>query len=185
MKKHVLLMVLAFAGLNCFCQTSGAAPPKGTMLRWPKISAGDMAPDFVQYDTSGKAVRLSDYKGKYVLLDFWGSMCVPCRREHPHLIQLNSQYKGKNFVIMSVSVYDMPGHKDRWMKAIHMDKVTWMQLSDAPDKSGDPKTHKNDAAMKYGVGGLPRNFLIDPSGKIIAMDLKGQPLDDKLREVLH
>jgi peroxiredoxin len=155
---------------------------------FPRPGPGNMAPDFLQHDVDGKPVKLSDFKGKYVLLDFWGSLCAPCRRAHPHLRQVYDQYKAKNFTILSVSVYDMPDNKQRWLTAIATDKLTWTQVSDprnagvagVPNKQGK----YNEAAAKYGVVGIPRNFLISPSGEILAIDLKGEVLDKKLAEVL-
>jgi thiol-disulfide isomerase/thioredoxin len=163
-------------------------------------TVGDTAPDFLQYDVNGKPVRLSDFRGKYLLLDFWGSSCAPCRKSHPHLIQVYNRYKAKKFTILSVSVYDMPWHKDLWLNAIKKDGLTWTQVATAPNEANAAelanmrKKYKtagfggssgvNEAAAKYGVHGLPRNFLIDPLGKVIAVDLKGDALDAMLAKML-
>jgi len=140
-----------------------------------KTQEGVEAPDFSQTDTDGKMVKLSDYRGKYVLLDFWASWCAPCRRENPNLIKAYAQYHAKGFEILGVSL-DKPADREKWLKAITDDKLVWKQLSDL-------QGWDNAAGKLYEVTAIPMNFLIDPSGKIVAKDLRGQVLNDKLKNL--
>jgi peroxiredoxin len=137
-----------------------------------KTAIGSFAMDFEQNDVNGNAVKLSDFKGKYVLIDFWASWCVPCRAENPYLVEANSKYKSKGLNIIGVS---KDKDKAAWLKAVADDKLDWTQLCDL--------TGHNPVAKKYGVTSIPINFLIDPTGKIIAVDLRGASLGKKLEEV--
>lgn len=141
-----------------------------------KLPLGSLAPDFSQPDTSGMAVFLHDFKGKYVLVDFWASWCVPCRGENPNLVKAFSDYKDKGFTILGVSL-DLPGAKNRWLKAINADHVTWTQLSDL-------KGWNNEVAKIYAVHAIPENFLVGPDGRIVAKNLRGEDLNKKLKELL-
>jgi peroxiredoxin len=147
-----------------------------SVIEAKKITAiGKIAPDFSQADTSGIAVKLSDFRGKYVLIDFWASWCGPCRAENPNLVKTFNTYKDKGFTVLGVSL-DQPGKKDAWLGAIHKDQLTWTQVSDL-------KFWDNEAAVLYGIKGIPANLLLDKDGKIIAKDLRGADLDNKLAEV--
>lgn len=142
-----------------------------------KTQEGVEAADFSQPDVDGKIVKLSDYRGKYVLIDFWASWCAPCRRENPNLVKAYEQYKAKGFEILGVSL-DKAADKAKWIKAIADDKLTWKQV-------GDMKGWENEAAVNYEVKAIPMNFLIDPSGKIIAKELRGAALDAKLKQLFE
>lgn len=147
----------------------------GERLLKAKLTAvGAMAPGFSQADTSGKVVSLSSFKGKYVLVDFWASWCGPCRAENPNVVNAYHQYQNKNFTIVGVSLDD---EKDKWLAAIARDKLSWTQLSDL-------KGWENAVARQYGIQAIPQNLLLDPAGKIIAKNIRGEELLQKLAEVL-
>jgi peroxiredoxin len=136
---------------------------------------GRYAMDFTQNDTLDHPVSLSSFKGKYVLVDFWASWCGPCRAENPNVVNTFNKYKDKNFTILSVSL-DRPGEKARWLKAIHDDQLTWNHVSDL-------QYWNNAVAKQYGIQAIPQNLLLDPEGKIIAKNLRGDELEQKLGEV--
>ena len=137
---------------------------------------GKQAPEIVLPDVYGKEVKLSSFKGRYVLVDFWASWCGPCRKENPHVVNAYNKFSGKNFTILGVSL-DRPGQKDKWLKAIKEDGLTWTHVSDLQ--------YWNSPVVKlYGFDGIPYNVLIDPEGKVIAERLRGPALENKLDEVL-
>ena len=136
---------------------------------------GSKALDFSQKDTDGKWVSLSQYKGQYVLVDFWASWCGPCRAENPKLVRVYHQYKNKNFNILGVS---LDTEKNRWLDAIQRDELVWTQVSDL-------KGWDNAVAKKYKVVSIPNNFLVDPEGKIIAKNLDAASLELKLSAILN
>ena len=137
-----------------------------------QLAIGAVAPEFSQPDSGGKQVKLSDFRGKYVLLDFWASWCGPCRQENPNVVKVYNQYKDKNFTVLGVSL-DRQSGKSAWLKAIEDDKLTWTHVSDL-------KEWGNEAAKKYNVTSIPQNFLLDPNGKIIAKNLRGEELESAL-----
>jgi peroxiredoxin len=147
------------------------------LQRIKAIQIGKIAPDFAQNDVSGNPVQLASFRGKYVLIDFWASWCGPCRAENPAVVKAFHEYKDKNFTILGVSL-DQPGAKDKWLKAIEDDKLEWTQVSDLA-------YWKNAVAQQYAINAIPQNFLLDPSGKIIAKNLRGEELRKKLAEIIQ
>ncbi len=149
----------------------------GAMVRDLKdVAIGAPAPNFAQQTPEGKTVSLSDYRGKYVLVDFWASWCKPCRQENPAVTKAYQAYKGHNFDILSVSLDDENG-REKWLKAVREDQLAWTQVSDLHG-------FKNEAAQRYHVQAIPQNFLIDPSGKIVAANLRGEELQTVLAQYL-
>jgi peroxiredoxin len=126
--------------------------------------------DFTLPDTKGNEFKLSSLKGKYVLVDFWASWCVPCRAENPHLLKAYNELKSKNFEIVGVSLDDK---REPWLKAVEIDKLPWTQVSDV-------KGFQTEVAVRFGITAIPQNFLIDPNGKIIAKDLRGEDVNEKI-----
>jgi len=138
---------------------------------------GKTAPEISLPDTEGRTIKLSSFRGKYVLVDFWASWCGPCRRENPNVVQAFNQFKNKNFTILGVSL-DRPGQKESWIKAIKEDNLTWTHISDL-------KFWQSEVVSLYQVGGIPFNVLVDPDGKVVAENLRGGALGQKLQELLN
>lgn len=166
-----------FLGLSEEVRSSARAEALALQIKAAKKTAvGQPAPQFTQNDTEGNPVSLSDFKGKYVLLDFWASWCGPCRAENPNVVAAFNKYKDKNFTVLGVSL-DNPGKKDAWLEAIEKDGLEWTQVSDL-------QGWKNAAAQQYGIRAIPQNYLIGPEGKILASNLRGEALHEKLAELL-
>lgn len=142
-----------------------------------RVIIGNPAPDFVSTDTSGKSIRLSSFRGKYVLLEFWANWCVPCRQQSPHLVEMYKKYSDKGFTIIQYSV-DEKKDEEKWKAAIRKDQLTWTQLADL-------NGFENKVSKLYGVQPIPDNFLIDPSGKIIGRRVEGKELEEKLKKLLQ
>ncbi|WP_421944291.1 TlpA family protein disulfide reductase [Pedobacter sp.] len=146
-----------------------------TFIRLNKeIKIGGQFADFEQTNTNGKKIRLSDFKGKYVLLDFWGSWCLPCREESPNLVKVYKAYKAREFEILGVAADE---NKQSWLKAVKEDKMTWENVCDL-------KGDKNEAALIYGISAYPTNYLINEKGIIVAKNLRGEMLEKKLAKLL-
>jgi peroxiredoxin len=140
-----------------------------------KTAAGNPAPDIVLNDPNGIPVALSSLRGKVVLIDFWASWCRPCRDENPNNVRLYNRYKKDGFEIYAVSLDD---NKEAWLKAIADDRLTWLHVSDL-------QKWNSSVIPKYNIDAIPYTVLIDKEGKIIAKNLRGKDLEDKLAEVFN
>ena len=138
------------------------------------LAVGSLAPDFELPTPDGKNIKLSSFRGKTLLLDFWASWCKPCRAENPNVVRMYEKYKGKNFDILSVS---LDQDKTAWTNAITSDGLTWTHVSDIA--GWDSKV-----VAPYGLQAIPATYLLDTEGKILAINLRGQELEDKLSEIL-
>ncbi|MBW7845245.1 MAG: AhpC/TSA family protein [Bacteroidia bacterium] len=139
-----------------------------------KTAIGSVAPDIVLQDPFGKTTSLSGLRGKVVLIDFWASWCKPCREENPNVVKAYNKFKGRGFEVFGVSLDD---NRDAWIKAINDDKLLWTQVSDL-------MKWNSSVVSLYNIEGIPFTVLIDGEGKIIAKNLRGKALDDKLTEIL-
>jgi thiol-disulfide isomerase/thioredoxin len=141
--------------------------------RFSRVAIGQIALDIHSKDSNGKDVSLNTLLGKYVLIDFWASWCGPCRRENPNLVKLYKEYKNQGFEIFGVSI---DTRSARWTAAIEKDHLLWTQASDL-------KGYTGEAPIMYNVSAIPSNVLIDPEGKIIAYNLFGRELEQKLDSI--
>lgn len=137
------------------------------------LSVGQPAPEIELPNPDGRIVKLSDLRGKYVLIDFWAAWCKPCRQENPNVVRLYNQYKDKGFEVFGVS---LDRTKEDWVKAIADDGLTWTQVSDL-------KYFNSVAAELYQIDAIPATYMVDPDGNIIAKDLRGPSLENKLAEL--
>jgi len=138
------------------------------------LAEGKMAPEFSQPGLDGNMVALSDFRGQYLLVNFWASWCPFCRQENPHLVKLYEQYADRNFEILGVS---LDRNQEAWLKAIADDGLEWQHVSDL-------KGWQNEASSLYGVASIPSTILLGPDGVILGRNLKGEALDKKLEELL-
>lgn len=138
------------------------------------LSPGKEAPDFAQPKVDGKLLKLSDLRGKVVLIDFWASWCGPCRKENPNVVKLYQKYADKGFTVLSVS---LDKDKNAWQEAVKRDNLSW------PNHVSDLKAWSNEAAQQYRVTGIPFTVLVDKEGKIIEKNLRGAELENTLKSI--
>lgn len=138
------------------------------------LSVGQTAPDFESIDPNGKPIKLSDFRGKYTLLDFWASWCAPCRQENPNIVKQHERFKDKGFTVFGVSLDDS---RSAWLKGIKDDNLNWPQVSDLQRWNSEP-------AQLYKINAIPASFIIGPDGKILAKNLRGKALGDFLEQHL-
>ncbi|WP_343690752.1 TlpA disulfide reductase family protein [Chitinophaga sp.] len=168
----------AFDQLDPALKASSQGQVFARMINKAKVlDIGGEAPIFTAADTAGENVSLKSFRGKYVLVDFWASWCVPCRHENPNVVKAFNRFKGKNFTIVGFSLDEGNDGKEKWLKAIEKDGLPWVQLSDLAGWT-------SPIAMLYNLKAIPANFLLDPSGKIVAKNLRGEELEQKLEEIL-
>jgi thiol-disulfide isomerase/thioredoxin len=134
---------------------------------------GNPSIDFVSVSPDGKEVSLSSFKGKYVLIDFWASWCGPCRAENPNMVKTYNSLKDKNFEIFGVSLDE---NRERWLKAVQEDKLPWTQVSDLKGFETVAKT--------YDIRAIPQNYLLDPEGRIIAKNIRGENMEAVVKKFM-
>ncbi|MFN3528338.1 MAG: redoxin domain-containing protein [Bacteroidia bacterium] len=139
------------------------------------LQPGKPAPDFKLATPEGDSLALSDLRGKYVLVDFWASWCAPCRQENPNIVKMYERFKGKNFEILGVS---LDRDRDGWVKAIKDDKLVWKQVSDL-------KFWDSMVTGLYAIQSIPATLIVDPEGLIVARNLRGPELEERLASLLN
>ncbi len=175
-KKHANYMFFATQFVEEFSEISPRAVAQ-VQQQIQMLSAtmpGAIAPDFSGVEPNGDTVRLSDFRGKVVLIDFWASWCGPCRRENPNVVRAYEKYHDKGFEIIGVS---LDRDRNRWLSAIEADGLVWHHISDL-------KGWKSKYAALYGVRSIPHAVLLDAEGRIVAVRLRGPALEQYLEELL-
>jgi peroxiredoxin len=157
---------------DSFTDNPGVTRFKNQMAYMKPVTIGQKAPDFIIAGIDGKPVKLADYKGKYVMLDFWASWCAPCRAENPNIVKLYATYHPKGLNIIGIS---LDNDKASWQKAVIDDKLTWAHGSNLMKFDGPTE-------RDYRIEAIPSNFILDPQGIIIAKNITGAKLEDFLKK---
>ena len=139
------------------------------------VAIGQHAPDFTITTIDNKTIKLSDYKGKYVMIDFWASWCGPCRQENPNVVKQYAAFKGKGLNILGIS---LDVDKAKWQQAITADNLSWTHASDLKNFDGPTE-------QLYHIQAIPSNFIIDPQGVIVAKNVRGTDLEDFLNKTFN
>ncbi len=181
MKNVSLILLTALIAVSFFAKPSARTSQQTKSKVVEGTEIGNKAPEIKLKNPDGKTIALSSLKGKMVLIDFWASWCGPCRRENPNVVSAYKKYKdkkfngGKGFTVYSVS---LDNNADRWKRAIQTDSLIW------DNHVSDLKYWDSEAAKKYGVLGIPTNWLIDGNGIIVAKNLRGSDLEEKLQSLV-
>lgn len=146
-----------------------------TVAVYKRLAVGQPAPDFESLTANHRTVKLSDFQGKYTLLDFWASWCVPCREENPNIVEQYNRYKDAGFTVLGVSLDGNPGS---WLRAVEEDGLTWTNVSDL-------QAWKSDVVELYSIKAIPASYLLDPNGIILAKNLRGEQLEEFLKKTLE
>lgn len=189
--KHLglaLVTVIIVMLTSCGNKPSGDAAEETAYTMPPEIAAlpvgttlGLRAPEIEMPNLEGELMQLSSLRGRLVLIDFWASWCNPCRLENPHLVKVYDEYndasftKGEGFEIFSVS---LDRNEEAWREAVMQDRLDW------PYQLGTAEGARTQAAQDYNVQMIPSNFLLDQHGVIIATNLRGEALDQKLESLV-
>ena len=165
------------AGLSPELRASALGQKVAAKVQAPDaLAVGVPAPDFTLLAPDGQPVALRSYRGKYVLVDFWASWCGPCRAENPNVARVYQEFRNRGFAVLGVSI-DAPTARSKWLKAVKDDNLPWVQVLDSDDAQGK-------AAARYYVQAIPQNFLVDPTGKIVALNLRGDALRTTVAQFL-
>lgn len=175
------LVALSLIGFSFVNKTENSTNNPEATEQMATLNVGDKAPDLAYTNPEGKIMKLSDLKGKVVLIDFWASWCGPCRMENPNLVKAYGAYKdkkfknGKGFEIFSVS---LDNNKEKWVAAIKKDNLSWK------GHVSDLQGWRAQGAAIYSVTSIPAQYLIDGKGIIIAKNLRGAALENALKNLM-
>jgi len=169
------LIAYADAIKDSFKDNLGVQQFERQMAAAKPLSIGQHAPDFTIIGIDDKPIKLSDYKGRYVMLDFWASWCMPCRQENPNVVKQYAVYHAKGLNILGIS---LDQDKSKWQQAITADNLSWTHASDL-------KNFEGPTEVLYHIQAIPSNFIIDPNGIIVAKNVRGTDLEEFLNKTFN